>query len=232
MVIARKINALKYLVFILICVFICVLNNYSLGQERPEKYDLASYGLKNNVKKLTYRGYYVKTKFGFIIKKQIKKGIGTILFDKNGDVIEGQSRDFETEYLPERILYKYDEFRRLVEIDDITKDQRYFTRRFFKYDSKGNQIEQIGYDSANKLYLKIINKYDSNSNKTDQSQYWDSVRLMRREIFSFNKSNKIVKEYDYYPGDTLNMVKDYFYDSLGYLIKEEGFSVEDSSSYE
>ena len=182
----------------------------------------------------TMKVYSTTDSFGEIQKK-LETTVVTLCNDK-GDTISEQITMADSSSI-EKILYQYDDNRRLVEKKKVDNDGKesllckavydskgqivctisksyydidYYCKDSTVYDEFGNVICNLKYDN-DILYRKTVNKYDNFNNLIIQTEYGEKG-LIERSVYSYDTNGNKEKNIKYNSNEQITEKEEYAYD--------------------
>ena len=162
-----------------------------------KKNTLSEKNIKEKVKKITEKSFYVSTKFGEPIKDSVQF-TNIYLFDENGfqtqlETINSLSYRKKMNYEEyEKHIFKYDTNKNCVLVQVYSIDNYLIRHEENKYDKENNKIE-INFYSLNKLQAKHKMEYKYNKcRKIDR--YNQEGILKYRSEFIYDKKGRCVED--------------------------------------
>lgn len=211
-------------IVLVILLFDCVLT--SCSQEVPKS--------KEDIEREKRKGYtemrvYIKD---IEIDTESKELIEDFKFDKEGNILINTKT--HSQY---KLIYKYNDINRPIEITDYDSDDRKKQHKTIKYNKNSIIFEAINeYYYNDDLFRKTIIKYDDKGNKISELSYQDNkVTSEYNTTNKYNDKNQLVQTITYLTKDsdlyidTITAIIIYEYDKDGNTIlkkyKKGGLSI-------
>ena len=162
-----------------------------------KKNTLSEKNIKEKVKKITEKSFYVSTKFGEPIKDSVQF-TNIYLFDENGfqtqlETINSLSYRKKMNYEEyEKHIFKYDTNKNCVLVQVYSIDNYLIRHEENKYDKENNKIE-INFYGLNKLQAK--HKMEYKNNKCIKIDRYNQEGILKyRSEFIYDKKGRCVED--------------------------------------
>lgn len=197
-----------------------LLINIYFFSHAQDKSDVASEGLKGNVKSVIIRGFAAetvegKTKKRFPIATTIKRFTPSGLLT---EAISGTGYDtipvHGTDIRGARIVYKYDHLDNLLGSCSYYTDGRLSDSSIHEVDKMGNRTYWKIYKGGNTPVWEYVREYDNVGNLLETNDYHNG-RLETRHLYRYNDAGKITKEGEYDEYGRLKWEQNTKYDANG-----------------
>jgi hypothetical protein len=119
----------------------------------------------------------------------------TFKYNENGDPIEYilYKNTYKDTAVSIRSYYKYNDSRRLKEIEDYDSNGDLNKKFIYEYNEAGIQIEKQEVDKDGSLRYKFLYKYDAKRNLTDVIQYHSSGSFYEQKSYKYDDENYLVE---------------------------------------
>ena len=206
----------------------------SITLPAQDKADIASEGLKGNVKSLIIRGYSAETVDGktrkvFPIATTIKK------FNERGylmETVSGTGRDTipakGSNVKGARIVYRYDHLDYLISSCSYYPNGQINDSSTHEVDKMGNRTFWKIYKGAGTLVWEYVKEYDNIGNLLETNDYHNG-RLETRHTYRYNDNSKCIKESDFDENGRLKWEETLKYDAKGNKVEVLDFNTIDGS---
>jgi hypothetical protein len=134
------------------------------------------------------------TRTNFPIKGREASSISYLsIFDASGNKIE--EKCYRNDALYSRTIFKYDEYKNVIESINIDNGNRYYGKTTYKYDENKNIIEEINFNNDNTIYDRYKYQYESSGRLVEMKRFFPG---MDEEGQSIMRIYKTTYEYDKY----------------------------------
>jgi len=169
---------------------------------------------KAGIKTVKWTGYDVKEKFGKPVK--VPSGYSSHeKYDSKGSLVEEINR-YEAVVWENKTTFKYDENGNIIQKEELDgQSEKIKSMQTIKYDERGNKIDVIEYDSEGNLTSKTKTKYDGVRGAADEVRYYSNGKIEYTRTFKYDEKGNRIEEVKHNSNKKIEYTRAFKYDENG-----------------
>jgi len=169
---------------------------------------------KAGIKTVKWTGYDVKEKFGKPVK--VPSGYSSHeKYDSKGSLVEEINR-YEAVVWENKTTFKYDENGNIIQKEELdVQSEKIKSMQTIKYDEKGNKIDVNEYDSGGDLTSKTKTKYDGVRRTADEVRYYSNGKIEYTRTFKYDEKGNRIEEVKHNSNKKIEYTRTFKYDEKG-----------------